>query len=69
MKKIVFLMLCLLIGASSYAQQKKTVKKKTVKSYTTEQAIAYVEDYFNFYQADGLMIILKREKCQITPFI
>ena len=34
-KKIVFLVLSLLIGASSYAQQKK---KTVAKSYTTEQA-------------------------------
>ena len=48
-KKIVFLVLSLLIGASSYAQQKK---KTVAKSYTTEQAVGYAEDYFEFYEAN-----------------
>ena len=50
-KKIVFLVFSLLIGASSYAQQKK---KTVAKSYTTEQAVRYAEDYFEFYEANTL---------------
>lgn len=68
MKKIVFLFLCLLIGVSSYAQQKKTVKKKAVKSYTTEQAIAYVEDYFNFYEADWAYDNIEARKVSSNTF-
>ena len=49
MKRIVFLVFFLLIGANSYAQQKK---KTVAKSYTTEQAVGYAEDYFEFYEAN-----------------
>lgn len=52
MKKVLYLVLCLFIGVSTYAQQKKTVKRKAVKSYTTEQAVVYAEDYFEFYEAN-----------------
>ena len=52
MKKVLYLVLCLFIGVSTYAQEKKTVKRKAVKSYTTEQAVVYAEDYFEFYEAN-----------------
>lgn len=51
MKKRVLTLFCLLASIGTFAQQKKTTKK-AVKSYTTEDAIKYVEDYFEFYQAD-----------------
>ncbi|MFJ1323591.1 hypothetical protein ACILDT_11310 [Capnocytophaga canis] len=51
MKKRVLTLFCLLVSIGAFAQQKKTTKK-AIKSYTTEDAIKYVEDYFEFYQAD-----------------
>lgn len=52
MKKIIFTAICFLIGIGAFAQQKKSTKKATTKSYTTEQAIAYIKDWFEFYNAD-----------------
>ena len=46
MKRILFIM-CILVGINTYGQ-----KKKSTKSYTTAEALAYVDDYFRFYEAD-----------------
>ena len=43
--------MCLLITLNTFGQKKKTTKKVT-KSYTIEQALEYVDDYFSFYEAD-----------------
>jgi hypothetical protein len=51
MKRIVFIVMCLLITLNTFGQKKKTTKK-AIKSYTVEQALEYVDDYFSFYEAD-----------------
>mgnify|MGYP000854335348 CR=1 FL=1 len=51
MKRFVFIIMCLLVAFNTYGQKKKTTSK-AVKSYTVEQALEYVEDYFSFYEAD-----------------
>lgn len=51
MRRIVLVSVCMLLVISIYGQKKKTTKK-VVKSYTIEQALEYVEDYFSFYEAD-----------------
>lgn len=50
MKRILFIM-CILVGINIYGQKKKTTQKYT-KSYTTTEALSYVEDHFSFYEAD-----------------
>ena len=50
MKRILFIM-CILVGINTYGQKKKSTQKYT-KSYTTVEALAYVDDYFRFYEAD-----------------
>lgn len=51
MKRFVFIVMCLLVVLNTYGQKKKTTTK-VAKSYTVEQALEYVEDYFSFYEAD-----------------
>ena len=51
MKRILFIM-CILVGINTYGQKKKSTQKYT-KSYTTAEALAYVDDYFSFYEADS----------------
>ena len=51
MRRIVLIAVCMLVVISIYGQKKKSTKK-AVKSYTIEQALEYVEDYFRFYEAD-----------------
>ena len=46
MKRILFIM-CILVGINTYGQKKKSTQKYT-KSYTTAEALAYVDDYFSF---------------------
>lgn len=50
MKKIVFLVLCLLIGASTYAQQKKKQLSRTIQQQTV--------GYTNFYEVNAFYRIL-----------
>lgn len=51
MRRIVLIAVCMLVVISIYGQKKKSTKK-VVKSYTIEQALEYVKDYFSFYEAD-----------------
>jgi len=61
MKRFVFIVMCLLVVLNTYGQKKKTTTK-VAKSYTIEQALEYVEDYFSFYEADTAMRIQKQER-------
>lgn len=51
MKKILFFSF-LVIGVLGYSQKKKSSKGKSSASYSIEQALSYVEDYFDFYDAN-----------------
>lgn len=68
MKRIIFIAICFLIGIGAFAQQKKSTKKATAKSYTTEQAIGYIEDWFAFYKSGCIYEDLQVRKVSNNVF-
>lgn len=58
MRKLSLVIMCILLfNVGTYSQRKNSTQKKhtsktTVKKYTEEQALEYIADWYQFYNAD-----------------